>query len=65
LPLFENEQHFLLSLIDCLKRRAQGESLSDDQKYLIRFDKPFERSKAGQENLSNEDSEDTVNLEQI
>ncbi len=29
-PMFELEQTFLLQLVDCLKRTALGESLSDD-----------------------------------
>jgi hypothetical protein len=43
-PLFKQEQSFLLRLVDSLKRTALGDSLSDDQKYLIRFDKPFEQT---------------------
>lgn len=44
--------------MDCLKRTALGESLSDDQKYLIRFDQPFNDSVFV-------DSESNVSLEQI
>jgi hypothetical protein len=31
-----------MNLSDCLKRTVSGESLSDSQKYLIRFDQPFQ-----------------------
>ena len=41
-PIFENEHAFLMNLSDCLKRTVSGESLSDSQKYLIRFDQPFQ-----------------------
>ena len=41
-PLLENEFYFLLDLTDCLKRAAMGESLSDNQKYLMRTDRPFD-----------------------
>lgn len=39
--LFENEELFLLNLSDCIRRLATDERLSDSQKYLIRFDRPF------------------------
>ena len=43
--MFDNETAFLADLIDSLKRVVMGESLSDNQKYLISTEKPFLQSK--------------------
>ena len=40
-PLFEDEMAFLGDLVDSLKRIVMGESLSDNQKYLVSTEKPF------------------------
>ncbi len=48
---YEDECSFLQSLVDCLRRTAMRESLSDNQKYLVSLDKPF-NSNVSDHNIS-------------
>lgn len=62
---YEDECSFLQSLVDCLRRTAMRESLSDNQKYLVSLDKPF-NSNVSDQNISQRiDSDEQVDLLEI
>lgn len=57
-PLFEDEIAFLGDLVDSLKRIVLGESLSDNQKYLVSTERPFRSASSHSET-------EAVTLEEI